>query len=184
METYKIDDLMVPLSEYATVDEEATLLDAVMALEKAQRDWDKTRYRHRAVLVLDKGSRVVGKVSQLDILRSLEPKYDDIYDSHRANIGGFSRKFMKSMLHQFNLWDSPLRDVCQKAATRKVKDFMYSPTDGEFVDADAALDEAIHQLIMGHHQSLLVVQDGQIKGVLRLTDVFAAVFQIIKQCQV
>ena len=27
METYKIDELMVPLSEYATVDEDATLLE-------------------------------------------------------------------------------------------------------------------------------------------------------------
>jgi CBS domain-containing protein len=184
METFKIDELMVPLSEYATVDEDATLLDAVMALEKAQREWDQTRYRHRAVVVIAKGGRVVGKVSQLDILRALEPKYDDIYDSHKANIGGFSRKFMKHMLHQFELWDSPLQEVCKKAANRKVKDFMYSPTEAEFVDAHAGLDEAIHQLVMGHHQSLLVVRDKQIVGVLRLTDVFAAVFQIMKQCRI
>jgi signal-transduction protein with cAMP-binding, CBS, and nucleotidyltransferase domain len=39
------------------------------------------------------------------------------------------------------------------------------------------LDEAIHHLIMGHHQSLLVKRDDQIVGILRLTDVFSAVFQ-------
>ena len=51
MKNYKVQDLMVPLSEYATVTEKATLYDAVNALEKAQEDFDHTRYRHRAVLV-------------------------------------------------------------------------------------------------------------------------------------
>ena len=87
------------------------------------------------------------------------------------------------MLHQFNLWDSPLRDVCQKAATRKVKDFMYSPTDGEFVDADAALDEAIHQLIMGHHQSLIVTRGDEIVGILKLSDIFGEICMMIKASQ-
>ena len=49
-------DLMVPLDEYATVGEEATLWEAVIALEKAQEDLDRSfyKYLHRAILVLDK----------------------------------------------------------------------------------------------------------------------------------
>ena len=43
--------LMVPLSEYAVVSKEATLYEAVVALEKAQEKFDKTRYRYRAILV-------------------------------------------------------------------------------------------------------------------------------------
>ena len=43
MKTYKIKDLMVPMSEYATVSEEATLYEAVLALEKAQEEFDHTR---------------------------------------------------------------------------------------------------------------------------------------------
>jgi predicted transcriptional regulator len=45
------------------------------------------------------------------------------------------------------------------------------------VSEGGTLDEAIHLLIMGHHQSLLVKRDDQIVGILRLTDVFSAVFQ-------
>ena len=44
---------MVPLSEYATVSEDATLFEAVSELEKAQEEFDHTRYRHRAILVMD-----------------------------------------------------------------------------------------------------------------------------------
>ncbi|MEX1325835.1 MAG: CBS domain-containing protein, partial [Desulfobacterales bacterium] len=47
----------------------------------------------------------------------------------------------------------------------------------ECVNEDATLDEAIHLLIMGHHQSLLVKRDDKIVGILRLSDAFSAVFQ-------
>jgi len=73
MKSYTVKDLMVPLSEYATVSEDATLYDAVLSLERAQENFEDkhTRYRHRAILVLDKDDQVVGKLSQLDVLRSL-----------------------------------------------------------------------------------------------------------------
>ena len=45
MREYFIRDLMVPLAEYATVSETATLYEAVLALEKAQEEFDHRRYR-------------------------------------------------------------------------------------------------------------------------------------------
>ncbi len=38
-----IKDLMVPLSEYVTVSKDATLFEAVLALEQAQAEADPTR---------------------------------------------------------------------------------------------------------------------------------------------
>jgi len=183
LKNYMVKDLMVSVSEYATVKEDATLFEAVMALEKSQEENQKRRYPHRAVLVLDQTGNVVGKVSQLDVLRALEPKYDDMRTRYEANLGGFTRSFIKTTLSQFNLWEKPMQDVCTKASVRKVKEFMYTPSEGEFVDIVATLDEAIHQLVMGYHQSLLVMEEEKIVGILRLTDVFEAVFESIKQCQ-
>jgi hypothetical protein len=37
--TYTVKDLMVPLSEYATVSEDASLYEAVVSLEKAQEEF-------------------------------------------------------------------------------------------------------------------------------------------------
>ena len=102
----KVKDLMVPLSEYATASEDATLYDVVMALEESQKAFDQTRYRHRAVLIYDKDHRIVGKVSQLDILRALEPKYNKVEES--AASYGFSRHLLKSMFEQYRLWNEPL----------------------------------------------------------------------------
>ncbi|MGD9249579.1 MAG: CBS domain-containing protein [Desulfobacterales bacterium] len=184
MKNYTVSDLMVPLSEYATVSEDATLCDAILALEKAQEEFDQTRYRHRAILVFDKNNRIVGKISQLDALKALEPKYAELVTDTRARQMGFSSKYIQGMLDQFSLWQSPMEDICRKAADRKVVDFMHTPTEGEFVRQDASLDVAIHQLIVGHHQSLLVTDNaGGILGVLRLTDAFAAVFHKLKECK-
>ncbi|CAB1056903.1 hypothetical protein D1BOALGB6SA_1642 [Olavius sp. associated proteobacterium Delta 1] len=184
MKEQKVKDLMVALSEYATVTEDATLYEAVLSLEEAQENFEDkhTRYRHRAILILDKNDNVVGKVSQLDVLKALEPKYQDMIRGEGSHRYGFTKKFMQSMLDDYQLFARPLDDICRKAGEQPVHKFMYSPTEGEYINAEASLDVAIHQLIMGQHQSLLVTQDKKIVGVLRLTDVFAAVFHKMKEC--
>jgi len=182
MKELKIVDLMVPISEYATVSEDATLYEAVSALEKAQEEFDHTRYRHRAILVMDHHGKIMGKLTQLDAIKALEPKYDDMLDRRRSHHLGFTKEFMKSMLKDHHLFASPLEDICRKAGEQNVKKFMHRPSEGEYIKEAAALDEAIHQLVMGHHQSLLVTKEGAISGILRLTDVFAAVYHTMREC--
>ena len=182
MKKYKIDDLMVPLSEYATVTVGATLHETILALEKAQEDFDQTKYRHRAVLVLDKTGKILGKISQHDALKALEPQYLKMVSSSSAAHYGFSVTFLKDLQEQYSLLDGALENICQKAAKMKVEEFMSKLTEGEFIDLDASLDKAIHMLVMGHHQSLLVKNEGKVVGVLRLTDVFASVFHVLKSC--
>ena len=185
MKTIYIKDLMVPLDEYATVSEEATLFEAVVALEKAQETLDRTRFKylHRAILVYDKNNNIVGKISQLDVLRALEPKYGEMGDQKSISRFGFSQKFLQSLREQFSLLDRPFDESCRKAAQEKVKKFMHTPTEGEYVQEDATLDVAIHRLVMGHHQSLLVTRGEKIVGIIKLTDVFAEIFQTMKICE-
>jgi CBS domain-containing protein len=180
--TRKVKDLMVHLEEYATVSEDASLYDAVLALEEAQERFGKDRYKHRAILVYDKDQRVVGKLSQLDVIKGLEAGYKQL-DMRGLSHSGFSPEFIKSLIKQHGLWSKPLEEICRKAPRIRVKEVMYTPTEGEYVREDAALDEAIHQLVMGKHQSLLVTRKDEIVGILRLTDVFMEVCEIMKACQ-
>ena len=184
MKRFTVSELMVPLSEYATVPDDATLFEAVMALEQAQENFDYTqsKYVHRAVLVLDKDGHVVGKVSQICALRALEPKYDEILEGKGISGTGFTKTFLKSMLKDSYLFDKPLDHICDKAAHRPVMSFASKPTEGEIIKIDATLDEAVHLLVLGSHQSLLVKEGEAIGGILRLTDVFAAVFHMMKEC--
>ncbi|MFH0845750.1 MAG: CBS domain-containing protein, partial [Pseudomonadota bacterium] len=129
----------------------------------------------------DKNHHIVGKLSQRDVIKSLEPKYDKIGDFRGISRFGLTPEFMRSMVKNYALWESPMQDVCKKAAKIKVKDIMYAPTEGEYVEEEATIDQGIHQLIVGHHQSLLVTRGKDIIGVLRLTDVFKEVCNNIKQ---
>ena len=183
MSTYFVRELMVPLSEYATVPAGSTLFDAVLALEKAQEEFDQTKYRHRAVLILDADEQVVGKLSQTDVLVALEPQYEDLDATGELLRYGFSTSFVRDMRKQRRLRAKPLKDICGKATKLKVEDFMQAPSEGEFIDEDASLEIAILQLVMGQHFSLLVTRDKKITGILRLTDVFGAVYHIMKACE-
>lgn len=184
MKTYNVKDLMVPLSEYATVDEDTTLFEAVIALENAQMKYSNSPYAHRAILILDKEKKVIGKISQLDVLRALEPKYVEMQGIDGLSRHGMSKQFSKSLKVQYKLFESPMNDICKIAGQKIVRDFMYTPTEGEYVSEDETLDEAIHQLVIGQHQSLLVTRGEEIVGVLKLTDVFAAIFHVMKQCRI
>ena len=188
MKSYQVKNLMVPLSEYATVSEAATLLDAVKALKEAQAAFKQKRYRHRAILVLDKNNHIVGKLSQHDVIEALEPNYKEMRKSapsgsmHRL---GFSDAFVKSTIEQYHLWEKALENLCGKAVSLKVDKIMYTPDEGEFVNETATMDEAIHRLIIGHHHSLLVTADldaHEIVGVLRLSDVFEFVSDAMHEC--
>jgi CBS domain containing-hemolysin-like protein len=182
---------MIPISEYATVPEDACLREAVLALETAQDQYEaakkipgRHRYKHRAVVVLDENHHLIGKLSMWDIIKALEPEYDKIGDFSSTAKFGFSASFIRSIVKKQGLWTKPLDNLCHKASSIKVKDIMYTPDEGEFLDADASLDEAIHLLIMGHHQSMLVTsgKEKKIIGVLRLTDVFEKICDLIKKC--
>ncbi len=184
MEETKVKELMVPLAEYATVSEGSTMFEAVLALEEAQRRFDQRKDRHRAILVLDKSNHVIGKLSQLDVIRGLEPGYKSIARLSEKSLMGFSPDLIKPMLDNYGLWQKPLKDICGKAAQVKVREIMYTPGEGEYVREDATLNVAIHQLIVGHHQSLLVTRGKEIVGVLRLSDVFRHLCDLIKTCEI
>jgi len=181
---YLVKELMVPLSEYATVPEGSTLFDAVLALEKAQEEFDHTKYKHRGVLILDKDKRVIGKLGQLDVLRALEPKDEDPGEVNELSQFGFSSKFIHKQRTHRRMKATPLKDLCSKASKLRVEDFMQAPSEGEFIEQEASLEMAIMQLVMGRHISLLVTRNKEILGVLRMTDAFAAVFHTMKECEI
>jgi CBS domain-containing protein len=182
LKTKRVKDLMVPLSAYATVSEDATLTDAVSALKQSHEDFDKAKYRHRAVLVLGKDRQISGKVSLHAILMALEPKFEDMFSDTGSMHVGFTRKYQKAIFDSVKLWQDPMDQICRKAAQIQVKNFMVTPTEGEMIEPEASLGEAVHQLVLGQYQSLLVVEDKQAVGVLRLTDVAEAVVGEILAC--
>lgn len=183
MKNYVVKDLMVPISEYATVPEGATLFEAVLALENAQEQFHQNRYSHRAVLIMDKNKKVIGKLSQMDFLTALEPNDETLEQIRKIKQFGFTRKAVALQQETYLKTSPPILDVYGIAAKEKVTRFMQRPTEGEYVDENASLDMALHQLTAGSNLSLLVTRGADIVGVLRLADVFAAVYHTMKESE-
>jgi CBS domain-containing protein len=183
METMTVKDLMVPLDAYATVSEDATLHEAVLALEAAQKSVGPGREKHCAVLVRDRQGKVIGKLSRWAILRGIEPRYKHIGDLKETSRFGFSTDFIKSMLTNYGLFRTALEDLCKKAAEMNVRELMLTLTEGEYIEETASVNQAIHQLVMGHLASLLVTRGAEIVGILRLSDVFNEICERVKTCK-
>lgn len=184
MESIHVKEMMIPLEDYATVSEEATLYEAVSALKEAQKGLNPDQHQHRAVLVYNARRKIVGKVSQFDVLKALEPKYQDVGDFKELDGYGINADYIRNLIKELGLLKKPVDDICRKAAAVKVKNIMHSPSEGEYVDETASLNEAVIQLLVGKHQSLLVTRGKDIVGILRLTDVFAKIADMISECRI
>ena len=179
MQSLTVKDLMVPMGDYATIKADRTLGEAALALQEAQRreqHLDPTRHRDRAILVVDEDGRVIGKLSMLNVLRGLLPRYDRVRgagaSSKAAARVGSARLLIDSMEKDIGLWKKPLSNLIEKAATVTVRNLIREFAEGETIDEEDSLDKALHRLIMGRFQSLLVTRNGEIVGILRLTDVY------------
>jgi CBS domain containing-hemolysin-like protein len=182
MESIRVKDLMVPKEEYVVIDEDSTLFEAVIRLDEERAKHELGRCPHRAILVCDKQGRVLGKLNQIDVLRSLESKYNEIGDLKKVSGFGLSASFLKAVMDKFELWEAPLDDLCRKGAALRVGDLVSSPLEGEMIDIEASLNRAAHQLVVGHHQSLLVTSKGDIVGILKLSDVFRTIVERMRAC--
>jgi CBS-domain-containing membrane protein len=178
---YLVRDLMVPISEYATVPIGSTLFQAVLALEKAQELYEYSRYQHRAILVMNEKNRVVGKLSQLGVLRAILSGNKKMEGIEKIGQFGFSSEFISSIREQYRLKGRHLKEICLEPARMPVEKFMQTPSAGEHIEADASLEHAIYRLSKGPYLSLMVTQNEEIIGILRLSDVFAAIFHAMKE---
>ena len=180
MKTISVKELMVPLEAYATVHREATLREAVLALENAQMTLAPDRHLHRAILVLDENGKVVSKIIMKDILVALEPNYGKVEGMGVLERSGFSPDLIKDMLKSNTLWTEPVQFFRERATKLTVSDFIHAPAEDEYIDENATLGEAANQLVVQPYHSLLVTSDGEVVGILRLSDVFAKICDIIK----
>ena len=184
MNATKVKDVMVPLAEYATISQDATLYQAVLALEDAHEKIGAKKYKYRAMLVHDNHGRIVGKLDHISILRAMEPKFQDVGDINMLTRFGFGPDFLRKITRDFDLLQKPLDDICKKAIKVSVRNIMHIPDKSECISQEASLNEGIHLLALGRHQSLLVKENEEVVGILRLSDVYRTVLEMMKSCEV
>ncbi len=166
-----VEDVMVPLSGYTTIPLGASLAEAFEAMSGAlagEGKSDPSAPRDFAVLVLDGGGDVVGRLVVWDILQGLEPQSWKGVDA-------------LSMVDGLVAWQQPLSNLAQKVRQVRVRDLVEPLASEERIDVAVPLDQAVHRLIRLRAMSLIATRDGRSVGVLRVVDVFARVCTLVDE---
>lgn len=181
MDNTPIKEIVIPISDYASVHDDANLLSALIALESENRvHMEEQPYRHRAILVLNKNGDVIGKASQIDMLRALEPDNYQLKNlPKKLSRFGLNKAYLSTFYGNFSFWSRSKEEIRRILVNTKITEVMYKPTDNQHVDINDTLSVAMHQIVTGKHQSLLVLEGNKIIGILRSIDLFNKFYSLI-----
>ena len=184
MDKMKISELMRPIDEFPFISNEATFMEGVVALENADQEFRLGNAPERILLVHDVKGKIIGKLSPMDIVQGLEPKYDDIDHFKSSQYSKMIRNSLKAMRDEFRLWQRPLGELCEKAHTIKIHNFNKMPTPDHMVMIDDNVDVAFHLFVTKRHGSLFVKDGQDIVGLILFSDVYKRIRGIMKGCPV
>ena len=173
MNTKTARDLMVPLDEYPVVDSSATVLDSVVKLEQSRRNMESGRQPFQAVLVADESGRIIGKIGQLALLKSLEPNRQLFMDQDTLDKAGVSDTIIETALDHLRSFRQEFSELCRGAAALPVRKVMHPIR--EHINIDASVREIIHWMVTWQTISVLVTDENQPVGLVRLADLCDAV---------
>lgn len=175
----RVKDLTLSLSEYAVVDEGATILQALQALDESQAALPPGRQPHRAVLVRDKGGAIVGKLHHFAFLRALMVQRPGLPEGDLLDRAGVGDDLLQASLQNLGLLTGDLVDVCVRARNVTVRQ-VCTPAAAA-IDAEASLADAVAAFLRHQTLSLLVHHGGRTVGILRLSDLFDELARQIRQ---
>lgn len=161
----KVRDLMIPLEDYPHIPYWFTLRQAMAILREAAITFEG-QFEPLAVLVFDEKYRLMGILSLRDIIRGLEPRllYEKITLAEaEANLP----------LSLRDLFGPELRQASQ----RPVSEFM-KPNEVS-IDGDDSIAKALLLMIKAKVSRLPVLQDNKLAGMLRLSDLFQEISDIV-----
>lgn len=173
MEEKHLTDIMIPLKDYAVVSQDATIKEALKIMKESSERLSPEKYRHLGILVKDAEGKIVGKLTQSDILRGIVPDYKDVGGSRLSPL---MRAEMGEMITQIS--DKTFLGRCKAQKDKKVRDFM--TTAALSVDVNKGLGHALHMMQTSGHRGLLVTGEGKKPiGMLRMTDIYQLVKEAI-----
>lgn len=175
----KLTDLMVSLDEYVVVDEDATLTDALRALDRAGARMTDSVHRHKAVLVRNKEGRIVGKVGHLAFLQAMRA-HDRFAHDPRLHRAGLDAETMRRSESVYRLLSENLSDLCAAARHIPAREAMHPIS--ERIPHTASLLDALDAFLQWQTLSLLVIRKQRAIGVLRLVDLFDEIARTVQDC--
>mgnify|MGYP001820886360 CR=1 FL=1 len=178
MKETTVKQAMIPIANYVSVKKENNLVDVLQSLEEARES--KEARAHRDAIVVDDNGTFIGKITMIDIFRSLEPTYQLVEKEKKK--GFLTNEFVNKALKDFLIWMEPAHSICERGSKLKVARVMHTPERFEYIDENDTLEKAMALYVMGIHQPLIVRNGKEVTGLLRFGDVFEFVRENLLSC--
>jgi DNA-binding response OmpR family regulator len=168
----KVEEVMIPLAEYSTLNENQTVAEGIAELKKSFTPQIHTsrimETGHRSLLVFDGAGELKGILSIMDLLAGIMPRYLTAPKPSMADSLQYSPMF----------WTGMFTREARHLASTKVGDLM-SPTPPT-IDARANLMEASYMMVHNRCRRMIVVKDGKVVGVIREQDLFFELERVLR----
>lgn len=161
----KVEELMVPISEYPVIYGDDSLNDAIIML-KNNLAKDKG---HRSLMVFSKVQKVGGEEKLVGILT-----VGDILRTLKKMTRSFGDEEMLDIAMSFNAYDKDMRikqeKILREGFSVKVKDNM-RPMVSAFIQSDQDISEAILMMLTNNVHVIPVFTGKKAVGILRAIDI-------------
>jgi CBS domain-containing protein len=170
----RIRDFMIPLAEYPSVRDSATLREVIDVTLHAELEVGRKRSLPRVILVFDGIDVLVGYVRRRDIMRGLEPSFLVSQPlEYRQKLFDVSVDPNLSEV----MYDRVVQGI-QSQAGRLVSEVM-RPFEAT-IEADDHLMKAIYEMVSLNVSLIPVLHEGQLVGVVRSADVFRELAELLR----
>ena len=164
-------DIMIPISEYSSIEEDKTIKDAINRLKRSFLTQMATsrlmETGHRSILVLDKAQQVQGVLTIRDLMEMVMPGYLSAAKPSLADSIEYSPMFWKGM---FAMGIREMGDTCLSE--------VMSPSPAP-IDGQANLMEAAYLMLEANQRRLIVTVSGKTSGIIREQELFFEMERLI-----
>jgi DNA-binding response OmpR family regulator len=170
-EEKKAGDIMIPIGDYTTIDEEATVKEGIRYLKGSYENLLASsrlmETGHRSIMVFDRNKLLTGILGIPDLIHYLQPSYLLSPKPSLAERIEYSPMFWKGMF----------TSQTKALANMKIKDIMSEVPPS--VDEKANLMEVANMIYSQKVRRLIVTRQGSVVGIVREQELFFEMARII-----
>jgi CBS domain-containing protein len=160
----KVKDLMIPLEDYPHIPYWFTLRQAMAIVREAAVKFEGA-FEPRAVLVFDEKYQLMGILTLRDMIKGLEPKF-------------LQETSLVKMDPNLTVLMGDLSAPTMRAASQRPVSEVMSPIQVT-VDGGAPIAKALYLMIKENVGLMPVIQANKVAGMIRLSDLFNVITQVV-----
>ena len=163
-ETKKVKELMIPLEDYPHIPYWFTLRQAIAIVREAAIKFEGS-FEPRAVLVFDEKYQLMGILTLRDIIKGLEPRF--MHETAMVKADPNLTVLMG------DIFGPGMREASQKPVSEVMSPIKVT------IQGNDPLAKAIFMMIQENVGMMPVVQDGKVTGMVRLSDLFKEISDMV-----